>query len=139
MKCVELNSKGNFDTWKPSKVEELRSMKIRECLGQKLLFENDLIRVWEAVLFPGERLPFRKVTGDFSFTSITEGLAISRCADGTITLVRINKGDSTFIKSAGRELIHDLENIGENILFLHAMEFKPLVEKNMNQKMNQLN
>lgn len=134
MKCIELNPIGNFDSWEPSKLQELRKKDIEGRLGQKLLFENDTIRVWEVVLFPGERLPFRKISGNYNFTSITKGLAISRYANGKISLVRIHKGDSMFVKHEGQESIYDFENIGENILFLHAMEFKPLVEKTLGLK-----
>ncbi len=129
MKCIELNPSGNFDSWEPSKLLELQRNKIDGRLGQKLLFENDTIKVWEVVLLPGERLPFRKISGNYNFMSMTEGIAISRYANGKITLVRIKKGDSMFINHEGQEVIYDFENIGENILFLHAMEFKPLFEK----------
>lgn len=129
MKCVELNPIGNFDTWKPALLKESRKKEITDSLGQKLLYENDILRVWEVVLFPGERLPFRKISANYNFTSVSEGLAISRCANGKISLVRIRKGDSMCIKHEGNASIYDFENIGENILFLHAMEFKPLVEK----------
>ena len=129
MKCVELNSIGNFDAWETSKLKESRNKEITDSLGQKLLFENDTLRVWEVVLFPGERLPFRKISANYNFTSVTEGLAISRCANGKISLVRISKGDTMSMKHEGHESIYDFENIGENILFLHAMEYKPLVEK----------
>lgn len=129
MKCVELNAKGNFDPWEPSKLEELKKKDIDERIGQKLLFENDTIKLWEVVLFPGERLPFRKISGNYNLTSMTEGLALSRSANGKITLVRINKDDSMFIKHDGSEAVYDFENIGDTLLFLHAMEFKPLVEE----------
>ncbi|MGB6151358.1 MAG: hypothetical protein WBG48_05150 [Pricia sp.] len=129
MKCVEMNAIGNFDAWEASKIKETQKKDIPDNLGQKLLFENDNLRVWEVVLFPGERLPFRKITSNFNFTSVTEGLAVSRCANGKISLVRITKGGSMSMKHEGHESIYDLENIGENILFLHAMEYKPLVEK----------
>lgn len=128
MKCVELNPVGNFDTWEPSKLGELKKKEIDDSLGQKLLFENDAIKVWEAVLSPGERLPFRKIRRNYNFVSTTGGLAVGRSASGKISLVQINKGDSMFMEHEGRESVYDFENIGENILFLHAMEFKPLVE-----------
>ncbi|HEA20750.1 MAG TPA: hypothetical protein ENH87_07505 [Pricia antarctica] len=129
MKCVELNPVGNFGPWEASKLRELKKKKLDNSIGQKLLFENNTIKVWEVVLFPGERLPFRKISGNYNLTSITEGLAVSRYANGKISLVRIKEGDSMFMKHDGQESIYDFENIGENILFLHAMEFKPLLEK----------
>ncbi len=135
MKCVELNPIGNFDTWDPSKLGELKKQEIDNRLGQKLLFENDAIIVWEVVLFPGERLPFRKIVRNYNLVSMTGGLAVSRSANGEISLIRINKGDSMFVKHEDRESVYDFENIGENILFLHAMEFKPLIEKTNGLKM----
>lgn len=129
MKCIELNPAGSFDTWDPAKLEELKQKQIGEALGQNLLFENENIRVWKVVLFPGDRLPFRKINRNYSFVSMIEGLALTRCDNGKITMLRLKKGDTGFMPLEGTESIHDLENIGENILFLHAMEFKPLVEE----------
>ena len=129
MKCLELNPPGNFDFWDPSKLMELKSNSIDDRLGQKLLFENNRIKVWEVILFPGESLPFRKISVNYTFTSMTEGLAISRNANGKIVLVRIKEGDSMYLDHEGRQTIYDLKNIGEDTLFLHALEFKPLVEE----------
>ena len=128
MKCVELNAEADFAGWEDSKILELKQGRIVENLGQKQLFENDNIKVWEVILFPGERLPFRRITHNYTFSSSTEGMAISRSASGKIVLIRINKGDSLFMKHEGDEAIYDFENIGDNLLFLHAMEFKPLIK-----------
>lgn len=128
MKCVELNPAGNFDSWEPSKLRELTRNNIGDSLGQNLLFENQNIKVWEVVLFPGERLPFRKISHNYTFASMSDGTAVSRYANGKISLLRIKKGNSVFLRHEGSPSISDFENIGENILFLHVMEFKPLVE-----------
>jgi len=137
MKCTEINGPGNFDCWEPARLQELEEEKISDSLGQNLLFENTNIRVWEVVLFPGERLPFRKIRESYNFTSTTDGLAISRYADGKIKLVQLEKGEAIFIEHNGNESIYDFENIGKNILFLHAMEFKPLVDhsKGLNMRL----
>ena len=138
MKCVELNAEADFTGWEDSKILELQQGHIIDSLGQKQLFENDNIKVWEVVLFPGERLPFRKITRNYAFSSLTEGMAISRSANGKIVLVRINKGESFFMKHEGDEAIYDFENIGENLLFLHAIEFKPLVAHAEDNKIRSL-
>ena len=128
MKCTEINAPGNFDCWEPERLQELKRKKISESLGQNLLFENTNIKVWEVVLFPGERLPFRKVSKNYNFTSATDGLAVSRYGNGKIALVHLQKEEAVCMKHNGNESIYDFENIGKNILFLHAMEFKPLVD-----------
>ena len=125
MECVEINPSGNFDAWEPSKLSELRKNEICDLLGQKLLFENTNLRVWEVVLLPNERLPFRKSNMDCCWVSMTAGLAISRSDNGKINLIRFAKGDSSFWESENDHTIFDLENIGEKLLLFHIMEFKP--------------
>lgn len=128
MQIVELNPVGNFDPWDPSKIEELKNDNIPETRGQKLVFENDKVILWELSLLPGERRPFCKITRDFNIVTRTEGLAITRCSTGQIFMLRINKGDSAFYELNGRVSIYDLENIGENELSIHITEFKQEVE-----------
>lgn len=128
MTCTEINPVGNYEPWETSKLHELERNEITDCLGQKLLFENDNIRVWEVVLFPKERLPFRKINRNYSFVSMIDGLAITRNANGKISLLRLKKGVSEFMPMEGAQAVYDLENIGENLLFIHLMEFKPIIE-----------
>ena len=124
MNYLEINPAGNFETWNPSFIKELKENKISNDLGQNLLFENENVRIWEVILLPNERLPFRKINLDYSWVSLTSGLAISRYADGKIILMRIEKGDSSFLKCKEKKFINDLENKGSEILFLHLTEFK---------------
>ncbi|NHF58088.1 hypothetical protein FK220_001960 [Flavobacteriaceae bacterium TP-CH-4] len=124
MECVEINPAGNFDSWESTKLWELQKKPISDSLGQKLLFENGNVRVWEVVLLPNERLPFRKSNADCCWISMTRGLAISRANNGKITLIRLKKGDTTFWQSENDPTIFDLENIGEQLLLFHIMEFK---------------
>jgi hypothetical protein len=124
MNYLEINASGNFETWNPSKIKELKENKISNDLGQNLVFENENVRIWEVVLLPNERLPFRKINLDYSWVSLTTGLAISRYADGKIILMRIEKGDSAFLKCKEKAYVYDLENKGEDILFFHLTEFK---------------
>ncbi|KKM79940.1 hypothetical protein LCGC14_1344840, partial [marine sediment metagenome] len=49
MKCVELNPVGNFGPWEASKLRELKKKKLDNSIGQKLLFENNTIKIWEVV------------------------------------------------------------------------------------------
>ncbi|SHJ85514.1 hypothetical protein [Pseudozobellia thermophila] len=123
----ELNPAGNFDPWEASRLLELRKNKVSENLGQLLLFENDTIKVWEIFLQPGDRLGFRKTNRDYSFVAMADGLAVTRSSDGCISLIKIAKGDTGYIPCLGDDTVRDLENIGEGPLFIHVMEFLPVV------------
>lgn len=131
MKYMEISPPGNFDSWSPLKLEELKSEKISSNLGNELLFENENVRIWQVFLLPNERLPYRKINLDHCWVAITNSMAISRFADGKIILMHMNKGDSNFLDSIGKNIICDLENIGEDTLIIQMTEFKegPLNEK----------
>jgi hypothetical protein len=126
MQIVELNPAGNFDPWEPSKLNELKNQRFPESLGQKLLFENEKVLLWELDLVPGQRHPFRKISRNHSWVTQSEGLAISRCCTGKISMLRFKNGDSTFFGLNGEVAIHDLENIGESNLLIHITEFKSI-------------
>ncbi len=126
MESVQINPIGNFDSWESSKLLELRQHQISECLGQKVLFENANIRLWEVVLLTNERLPFRKSNRDCCWICMTNALAISRIENGQINLMRLKKGDTTYWQSENEQTIFDLENIGEEILVFHIMEFREI-------------
>ncbi|MFS4467610.1 hypothetical protein [Maribacter sp. 2210JD10-5] len=122
MKCAELNKAGNFDTWQTSKLEELKTDRISDTVSDNLIFENNLVKLWMIFLLPQERLPFRKKRGSFSWTCLTGGLAISRYANGKISLLSFDKGDTSYLDLEDEGLISDLENIGEHPLEITVVE-----------------
>ena len=124
LKFITINDKGNFNTWNPSHLKELKENEISTNLGQKVLFENEYLRIWEVVLLPKERLPFRKINLDYCWVAASEGMVISRFSDGKIILMHLEKGDSEFLKHENEHAIYDLENIGEDILFFQMTEYK---------------
>ncbi|MEL6917349.1 MAG: hypothetical protein AAFO99_06425 [Bacteroidota bacterium] len=126
MKCVELNPAGNFDPWEPEKINELQRKKISESVGE-LIFENDDLRLWDISLWPKERLPFRRQNNTYSWTSLTDGLAVSRYVNGQITLIHFKKGDTNFVEFPKNNAINDLENIGDNILKINVLEYKSAI------------
>ncbi|QLG44209.1 hypothetical protein [Costertonia aggregata] len=126
MKCVELNPTGHFDPWEPEKISELKANDLNRGMGNDLMFENETVKLWGICLRPYERLPFRKQKGQFSWTCVTGGLAISRYSDGKICLLRFEKGDVAYWNLENDELISDLENIGEDVLRITILEHKPL-------------
>ncbi|MBT8319697.1 MAG: hypothetical protein KJP01_06155 [Gramella sp.] len=135
MKYIEINAAGNFNSWNPIRLNELNEEKISTDLGQKVLFENEYLRIWEVVLMPNEKLPFRKMTLDYYWMAASEGMAISRFSDGKIILMHLEKGDSEFLMHKDDPATYDLENIGEEILFLQMTEFK--VEQFSNKRIIQ--
>ncbi len=124
LKYTSINDAGNFNTWNPDHIEELKRNRISPDLGQKILFENDYLRIWEVVLLPKERLPFRKIESDYYWVAGSEGLLISRFSDGRIILMHLEKGDSEFLQHKDKHATYDLENIGQDILFFQMTEFK---------------
>ncbi len=124
LKYTAINDAGNFNTWNPAHIEELKKKRISPDLGQKILFENDYLRIWEVVLLPKERLPFRRIESDYYWVAGSEGLLISRFSDGRILLMHLEKGDSEFLQHKDQHAIYDLENIGQDILFFQMTEFK---------------
>jgi len=123
MTIAELNPKGNFDPWDESKLKEIRKGNFSEVIG-KALFENDEIILWEIVLEPHERLPFRRHKNNFSCTSFTDVLALVRNVNGLISLIKMDKGDHYYAECTNQERIQDIENIGENVIKVAVVEEK---------------
>jgi len=124
LKYININEVGNFNTWNPAHVEELKNNEFSTKLGQKVLFENEYLRIWEVVLLPKERLPFRKINLDYCWIAGSEGMVISRFSNGKIVLMHLEKGDSEFLDHQNKHAIYDVENVGGDILFLQMTEFK---------------
>ncbi len=122
MELVELNPKGNFNSWDKSKLEEIKQEKYDTNIGS-CLYENSEIRVWEIRLKPNQRLPFREHKNNYSCSSLTEALLLMRNINGQINLLRMNKGEHFFWKFENNgPTVHDIENIGENIVKIAVIE-----------------
>ena len=124
MDYLEINEVGNYETWPESKLMELGTFEAPEKLGQSLLFENDTMVMWSIKLEPGQRLPFRKISRDYLWISMTEGLALTRYNTGKIAMFRFNKHETKYFEFENDSCIYDLENIGEDNLHINAIEFK---------------
>lgn len=122
MTVTVINSVGNFETWSEKLLGEVSKGNFSDVIG-KLLFENDQIKLWEIVLEPGERLPFRYHFNNFSCTYFTEGLLVVRNINGQVILKRFNKGDHYFVQYKS-VIVSDTENIGENTVKIAIVEEK---------------
>ena len=49
MQFVELNPVGNFDSWEQEKIDELLHQEIKDSLGNRLVFENESIKLWDLI------------------------------------------------------------------------------------------
>ena len=124
MKSIELNPKGNFDSWPPHLLAELQNIPLVLSLGQKLLYESKDTKIWTIKLQPGERLPFRRIHCNFGLVSLDDAMLITRSGCGRIGLHHVDKGDVFFSSFENRETIYDLENMGENSITIYLFEFK---------------
>lgn len=120
---TEINAPGNFESWDSARLNEVRSGNYSDAVG-KILFENNTIKLWEIVLAPSERLPFRRHQNNYSCTCFTDGLALLRNVNGKISLLRMNRGDHYYVECKKEEIIQDLENVGDNTIKIAVVEEK---------------
>ncbi|MFK7813935.1 MAG: hypothetical protein AB8B59_15675 [Maribacter sp.] len=123
MTITELNPKGNFDNWDASKLKEIERGQFSDAVAEAL-YEDERIILWEIVLEPFERLPFRRHINNYSCTAFTDCSLLIRNVNGKISLLRMAKGDHCYVECHEQEIIQDLENIGENAIKIAVVEEK---------------
>jgi len=124
MQCVELNPVGNFDPWEQEKLDELLRQDISDALSNTLVFENENMKLWDLILLPGERIPFRRHNSNYVMACTTGGLALTRYGNGKIDMLKLEPGDSEFFEHCGKNYVNDLENIGEFPIVINILEYK---------------
>lgn len=124
MQCVELNPVGNFDPWEQEKIDELLHQEIKESLSNRLVFEDESIKLWDLHLASGDRLSFRRHNTNYGWVCTTGGLVITRYGNGKIDMIKLNSGDTDFFENRGKDYINDLENIGEHTIVINILEYK---------------
>jgi hypothetical protein len=103
---------------------ELERCRFNPCVGQKLVAENERVRVWSIKLRPGERLPFHRHVLDYFWTAISNGRAISHTEHGVAEERFYRDGETQFLSfGPGAYKVHDLENIGDTELGFTTVEF----------------
>jgi hypothetical protein len=123
MRFTELNPEGNFIHWEIEKLEELERGNFTESLGNRLLFQEDTVRLWAINLEPYERLPFRKHSHNYSWSCDNDGLVITRNGNGQIMLYAFDAEDTGYVDLNGKSTIVDIENIGPSPFCLHILEY----------------
>ena len=125
MKSLELYPTGSLGLWDPRKVQELKAESGNESFtGGNLMFENEYLKFWEIILYPGERLPFSKKNTNYLWSCISGGQTLTHSGDGAIRYYVIEKGESQFFEFKNKNHISDLENTGKNIIVIHIIEYK---------------
>lgn len=110
-------------------VDDLRAEMLRNSendrVGHTLLFENDKVKVWHIVLQPGERIEYHKHNYDYFWTVMQDGTGLSNQEDGSQVTFPLTKGQTSFydIQKSG-SIIHDLQNIGDQLIEFITTELK---------------
>jgi hypothetical protein len=80
-------------------------------IGTKVLFENDMIRVWDITLGPKGHQPLHQHHHPYLVVPLTEGKAMMRWEDGTTR--ELNDVIGTVIWRGDPGLPHELFNLGD--------------------------
>ncbi|MGW0534823.1 hypothetical protein [Streptomyces sp. NPDC003032] len=114
-----------FARWSPELHTEFDDNAHHDRVGQTLVHETDLVRVWETHLQPGERLPVHRHVRDYSWTALTGGRARQHASDGTSREISYVRGQTLHFRcDGGRHHLHDLKNIGDDVLSFLTVEIK---------------
>src|SRR5947207_13508510 len=102
---------------------ERESKQPNGCVGQRLLSENERVRVWEIRLRPGERFGFHRHVLDYFWTAVMPGRARAHVSDGTTVEQTYVAGETRHeTHTPGHFKVHDLENIGDSELIFTTVE-----------------
>lgn len=112
-----------FDRWSPPLHQEFDDNAHHDRLGQTLLKESGPVRVWETHLRPGERLPVHRHVRDYTWIALTDGHARQHSSDGASREITFARGQTRHFRlAAGRHHLHDLKNIGDEVLSFLTVE-----------------
>lgn len=112
------------DDWTEDALRELEANQFNGRVGQQLVSETPLVRVWMIQLEPGERLPFHRHVLDYFWTALLPGKARSRYGDGSVRLYEYERGETLHLSySGGSSMVHDLTNIGDTPIAFVTVEF----------------
>ncbi len=85
---------------------------ISACVGTRLLFENERVRVWDLQLAPGETTGLHRHTTDFLYVVIGDGTLQTVLPDGSREPPRdMHDGDVRF-RTVNDESVHEAVNVG---------------------------
>nr|WP_180217919.1 hypothetical protein [Streptomyces albus] len=114
-----------FDRWSPELRKEFDRNAANGRIGRTLVKETDTFRIWETRLEPGARIPVHRHVLDYFWIALTSGRARQHVSDGTTREISYSRGQAQhFDFSDGAYHLHDLRNIGDEVLSFLVVETK---------------
>ncbi|MBI0293849.1 hypothetical protein JBE04_04910 [Streptomyces sp. PRKS01-29] len=114
-----------YARWSPELRKEFDTNAHHGWIGQRLVKETDALRIWETRLQPGERVPVHRHVLDYFWIALTNGRARQHSSDGTTHEISYVRGQSQYFRCpAGQFHLHDLKNIGDDVLSYLTIETK---------------
>jgi quercetin dioxygenase-like cupin family protein len=103
--------------------DELEEGHTNFTVGTALLYENDVVRVWNITLAPRERLPFHRHRTSYFYRSHAAGMLRVRVPDGS-EAVYTTGVDEVHFHQIGPDnvVVHDLENVGATTISFTTVE-----------------
>ena len=129
---MEINRSGNWDH--PLWTEDLKKLLQQNLqnvnVGEHVVYENDVFKIWPIHLPAGGSLPFHRHCRPYFYVALSAGRSRSFYGDGRITESTYESGSTAYYKELDEEnfFIHNLQNIGDNMLIFSTVEFKTIVK-----------
>lgn len=94
-------------------------------VGTRLLCENEMVRVWETIIGPGQRCRFHKHLTNYMWFIHEPAEMRVRSTDGETRFYSHVLGELTFVQvGAEPDLVHDLANVDDHEFRATIVEFK---------------
>jgi beta-alanine degradation protein BauB len=91
-------------------------------IGNRVIFENDLVRVWELAVEPGKSKGLHRHDLPYVIVPLTDGKIEIESIDGRVYRPHDRVGEAIW-RDAGE--IHDLKNLGDSTYRNVLVEIKP--------------
>ena len=91
-------------------------------IGNRILFENDLVRVWELAVAPGTSKGWHRHDLPYVIVPMTDGKIEIEAIDGKV-IRPIDRAGQAIWRDPGE--IHDLRNLGDAVYKNVLVEIKP--------------
>jgi beta-alanine degradation protein BauB len=126
MLSIIVNPVNNWEFWSDKQKNELAASKDNTNVGEEVVFENDIIKVWAIYLAAGKSLPFHKHNKKYLWTALSEGKSISYYDNGSVKETTYKMNDTAYYNdlSDTNFFIHNLINTGDTTLIFSTIEFK---------------
>ncbi|MGW3570045.1 hypothetical protein ACWDSL_40310 [Streptomyces sp. NPDC000941] len=114
-----------FDRWSPPLKKDFENNAQNGRVGQSLVKETDSLRIWETHLQPGERISVHRHVLPYHWIALTDGQARQHNSDGSTREISYVRGQTRYFSCAeGQYHLHDLKNIGDEVLSFLTIETK---------------